>query len=523
MIQIQSCPSLAGAAIDVEALLKFCKLDAVWGGELGKLGSKLFASRMKLWTAVCYLLEEKRMQDSSGVPSGQESPSSDMAYLIDALFNSLSTQGSTFCGVTFANDEEGIYLRETSAICIFQLLRIRGVGRNLSVGQWHTLGWTLIDPMPSVRRSLMGALNMLIQTHAVHPKILSLSCLLANDDTLRVSAENALMFAVRRLRRTHQSICDKALKTADEDLKKLAEDNMPETILPYVLHLLSHHPEFPSSAAIDDELDRKRMKSVVRSLTMVLNVLLDSVSSEGDNLSYLFKQVHMITRYYTDRIDSGNLGLDFVTRVTRKILNERIRAAENVQSYPGDVCLPMDLYELCEDDHIGVERNAAAAESAVDHALQVVGLKKQKRKPGHGDVSRKITKPRVEKREAATTAKSLSSKARTIVNESDEEGEDRIDKSTVEPVKRLVSSRSRRIVRAVRYVEAEENEDEVERWNAEAGEASREKFKRKSIAPASISGRESNKSNQENIFDFSDHNRDKRIQGDKIKGVQKDL
>lgn len=443
---------------------------------------------IKLWTAVCFTLEKEREASSRSEGGTEASPS--LVEITDLLFECILEAGASFAGVEVEDDADQMSVRDTSTSCVFFLLRLKSVGKSLNVKQWHNLGWSLIDANAATRKSLATELNSLIQTCVVHPRILALPCLLATDDHLCVAVENALAFAVKRLRRTHQSVCDRALESQDEAVRKTAEDSMPETILPYVLHLLSHHPEFPSSTVIDDEQDRRRMKAVMKSLNMVLTVLLDVTS--GENLSYLFKQVNIISRYYTDRIDSGNLGLDFVTRLTRKLLNEKIRSAENLQAYPGDVVLPMDLYELCDEGDMG---DWAATEKAVEQAYNQIGKGKGPvTKKRAGRVVPQSTKDQAAKRTAKPKSKrspkpKLSAAASARSKEGASDASDSEHESAV-PITR--PSRSGRATKAVKYAEVDEDESEVERWDSAVASNRPSAHKRK-VA----------EDDQENVFEFS--------------------
>jgi hypothetical protein len=130
-----------------------------------------------------------------------------------------------------------------------------------------------------------------------------------------------------------------------ERLRRIAEDNMPECILPYALYLLSHHPDFPSSVHLDGEGDQRRAAELTNSLRMMITVLLNSAGTEtSSNLSYLIKQVEILSAYFCSRTDESSEGLYLIARIARKILMEKSKAVENLQPYPGEIYLPMDLY-----------------------------------------------------------------------------------------------------------------------------------------------------------------------------------
>ena len=154
------------------------------------------------------------------------------------------------------------------------------------------------------------------------------------------------MFAVRRLRSSHDILTGRAFNENSSKLRALAEYNMPESILPYVLHLLSYHPDFPVTAEIQDENDKKRLKNITKNLRMIIDILMNSLKDVSSNLSYLLKQANMISQNYQDATDPNNIGLHFVTILTTKILSEKIKVVENILAHPQDVFLPIELFEI---------------------------------------------------------------------------------------------------------------------------------------------------------------------------------
>jgi hypothetical protein len=231
-------------------------------------------------------------------------------------------------------------------------MQVKSVGRTLSVFEWQTLAWTLVDSSRQCRRSTLSALSLVIQTTTVHPRFLALPCLMASDDENKNFAQQAFEFSIKRLRLSHDILCSKVMALEDqgsdeeaERMRRVAEGNMPECILPYAIHLLSYHPDFPVSLDLNEEGDSRRAGHISNSLKMVINTLLGSARGDAVNsLSYLLKQVEILGTYYCDKLNKDNDGLVLVANLAREILNEKSRAVENVQPYPGEITLPMDLY-----------------------------------------------------------------------------------------------------------------------------------------------------------------------------------
>jgi hypothetical protein len=195
---------------------------------------------------------------------------------------------------------------------------------------------------------------------------------------LHNDAVSAMKVAVKRLRLTHEDLCNKAIfapssstttttaagsggdgvgipdveqynnsnikkspKENDSDdspaveLTKLAENTKPEIILSYVLYLLSYHPNFPSSAGIESENDKKGTKEIIRSVKFIVDTLMLSTRNASTDLCYLFKQVNTISHFYQDTNDHANIGLHFVVRLAMKLLTIEIRSDESSDTFPG--------------------------------------------------------------------------------------------------------------------------------------------------------------------------------------------
>ena len=300
--------------------------------------------------------------------------------LLSIIFTSISSFGARLGDIDVPNPSRQIKLRETAAICLIRMLKVKSVGKGISSAEWQSLAWTLLDENKECRANIMHALGVLIQTHCVHPRFLALPCLLASDEQQHQIAEKSLLFAMKRLRCTHAELCARVMAMSDSDseeskaLRRISDDNAPECVVPYVIYLLSHHPDFPVSVDLKSAGDDERMKNIVRSVKMVFNILLSSLGKESDNLAFLMKQVNIISRYYRDRHNHSNEALHFVTKIAANVLKTHIKTQEDIQPFAGDVSLPMDLYELSDEgttdfnlDDAGVDKAIAAA-SKVEHS-----------------------------------------------------------------------------------------------------------------------------------------------------------
>ena len=240
-----------------------------------------------------------------------------------------------------------IYSLYTYMQYLIELIRVPAFAVSITVDQWHKLAWALLHESASVRSRLLTSLQNVLNTTPVHLKFLAYPCVLANDEVLGSKAEAILSFVIRRMRATHENLITAELAVNDErerdGIRLKAEAGMPENLLPYVLHIISYHPDFPTSTTIETEEDKKLMVNVMKLVRMVLKVLNTSLQSNADNTSFLMKQLHLVLQS-SDAHDPENFGLQFVATMASKILNEQIRTSDNVQVYRGDIRLPFELY-----------------------------------------------------------------------------------------------------------------------------------------------------------------------------------
>ena len=178
----------------------------------------------------------------------------------------------------------------------------------------------------------------------------------------------------------------------------------------YVLHLISYHPDLPTSPECSSESDSKALKVVLRGIRLVLLALQSSLRNEASNIPYLLKQVHLISQLYCDRIDPENIGLQFVASLTRNIIQENVKTAENMQVYPGNISLPPQLFQLkAEPDESGT-----TAQLMVDRAIAAAhkpGKHPKGGKPTIGKIFSPVRRTNVASKASPGTASSSSSRA----------------------------------------------------------------------------------------------------------------
>jgi hypothetical protein len=330
-------------------------------------------------------------------------------------------------------------VRETVSCSLFETLRVNYVSKTLSPEKWHKLGWTLLETNTPTLQKISQTFNQIIQTTAVHIRFLALSSLLFVDDRCAQSAKVPLIFALKRLRASHEDLIGKAMATEDKNLIMQAEDVIPERILPYVLHLLAHYPSESDSLA-------ERNKKLVRSIRLILSSLKDSLRSDSDNLSYLIQQVNLLSRRFKDRLSSSNKSLALVTQMAGELLKEEIRTVENTQPYRGRINIPAELFDISESGFDIVADEDHAVEKAMRGA------------------------PKVKATSALNSRAEIASKKKSTVLRKIDKDDEVSDGSDVDKV--VVARASNRPLRAVAqkpmsYKEKPESDREAAKWDTE--------------------------------------------------------
>jgi uncharacterized membrane protein YgcG len=432
----------------------------------GKIGGQDTFARaagvgLRLWAGL--LLADAATNKAFSMSRGVRS-------LIDTCFACMSSEGSILGMARFHRTQDQHAVKVASVCTVISLMKMRSVSLGLDPVEWQVLAWAMLDKDEDTRKTVLSQLSTIIQTSTVHPRFLVYPCLFASDERLAPLAERALLFTVMRMRNTHDALCARAMEDSLEETRLKAEQNMPECILPYALHLLSHHPDFPTSTTVDGEGDQRRMDDLIRSVKMIVNVLRNSLRAGADNLSFLLKQVDMITQNYEDALDSENIGLSFVTRIAQKVLKSRIKTAENVQPYPGDVLLPQDLFALRpehDDSHksfVAVDGLEEDADEAIDRALQHAGRGGAKRSGGGGGGGGgggALRSPGGTRKSRSKKSKSQRGDAWDTEEESDTDAE---GAGAELLLPRNTQTRSGRHVTVASYVERGESEKEAARW-----------------------------------------------------------
>ncbi|CAM9300251.1 unnamed protein product, partial [Phaeothamnion confervicola] len=282
-----------------------------------------------------------------------EEPLARAAELMDVLMAVVETQGVAPNGAALGpRDQEE--LRLAAACCVLRLMQNRRAAPLLTPRRWHALAWVLLDESESVRLRFLRAVCAFVADGSAPLRFMAYLCLVVDEpDAVRKNARPALAAAIRRRRVAYEARNAELVlgqqdnnggRGMDADAAARRRDQltmcMPEYVLPYVVHLLAHHPDFPGG-----EQDEVRVKHLRKCLHFVINELVASLGTEADNLAFLLQLLATIAESYRDALESADpRRLPLVAKLAREGLQRLIKTQDNLQQYPGAVFVPSQLY-----------------------------------------------------------------------------------------------------------------------------------------------------------------------------------
>jgi len=329
--------------------------------------------------------------------------------IIDLLFETIEDGGELPSEQHF-NTREKAYIRLVAANMILKLITTfpTATSKYMSTERWHMLGFMCIDADSTVRsifmrkilRALYGNYGFYLKgtksqvngrSRVLLPlKYISYLCLAGDDEdeSLKKEISQKLFAYVRHLRVKNESL------QVHSDDRSMINPNMPENILPYVIHLLSNHPDFPDvgfmgkdgkinseenenedGTAKEQEKDNykttnrdpiktkkqnitnstyyqkgrprpitkhdnAKLKEISKYIHFILDPIINTLA-DADNISFLLQMVDRILSSY----NNGDIKIIMVTYMVKDALQMRIKTQDNLIMYPGEIFLPKTLYK----------------------------------------------------------------------------------------------------------------------------------------------------------------------------------
>lgn len=268
--------------------------------------------------------------------------------LVALLFDVLSSDGRTWT----ANAGFAAKYRVVAASSLLKLMRNPRIERLVTVSEWHVLGFVMQDSSEEVRAAFIQKLTSHLMKHsAPHPhKYLSYLALAASEPSmvLKKKARTLLGMAIERMRRMFEASISRG--RSEGVTAETTALIVPEYSLPYVIHLLAHHPDFPKEAAQRSvSLHASIFHSPVWSDQLLhLSFFLDGLvssnnSSDADNISFLLQMLAKLSEC-DDVVDPSSTNIYPLVDSAALLVKKKIKKQSSLKPFPGRIYLPKQLF-----------------------------------------------------------------------------------------------------------------------------------------------------------------------------------
>ncbi|KAF1785586.1 Armadillo-type fold [Phytophthora cactorum] len=271
----------------------------------------------------------------------------DASKLIKLLFVILRSDGKTYA----STPAQTAAFRATASCGLMKIMRNRQLESTISVSEWHLLGFTLQDSNEDVRRKFLKKLTAHLMKQPVqHPhKYISYLALAATDanTSVKKSARNLLKIAVERMRRLFDAASSRESMVSPGQDASMSALMVPEYALPYVIHLLAHHPSFPVKL-----VERTPTVMVLNSalwtdqlayLSFFLDGLVSTNAAAANNIAFLLQILTKLSQCH-DVISPNDINIYPLIDSTAVLLKKKIKKQSNLKPFPGKIFLPKHLY-----------------------------------------------------------------------------------------------------------------------------------------------------------------------------------
>uniref|UniRef100_M4C1P7 Sister chromatid cohesion protein PDS5 n=1 Tax=Hyaloperonospora arabidopsidis (strain Emoy2) TaxID=559515 RepID=M4C1P7_HYAAE len=273
--------------------------------------------------------------------------------LIKLLFGILHSDGTAYASAPSSCAK----LRAAASCGLMKVMRIRQLEASMSVSEWHLLGFTMQDSNEDVRRKFLKKLTSHLIKHSVQHlhKYLSYLALAATDSNtgLKKVARNLLKVGVERMRRAFDAA---SVRESDEfsspgqtgnDVRSMSALMVPEYALPYVIHLLAHHPAYPvklvETTPSYTVMQSDQWSDQQTYLGFFLDGLVSANAAAADNIAFLLQILTKLSQCHdVSNPDDINIYPLLDSAVT--LLKKKIKKQSNLKPFPGRIYLPKHLF-----------------------------------------------------------------------------------------------------------------------------------------------------------------------------------
>eukprot|EP00252_Welwitschia_mirabilis_P002575 TRINITY_DN12525_c0_g1_i2.p1 TRINITY_DN12525_c0_g1~~TRINITY_DN12525_c0_g1_i2.p1 ORF type:complete len:934 (+),score=228.42 TRINITY_DN12525_c0_g1_i2:102-2804(+) len=246
-----------------------------------------------------------------------------------------------------SSDADKAHIRLAAAMAVLKLGK--RWEHHISPQLFHRTVLRAQDSSVYVRKRFLHKINKYLRSHAINIKYASGFALAASDDdpSIQDIAKKFLVdFALNCYREAQVR-----QTTTQMDHERSSLTFFPEYVLVYLIHVLAHHPKFPTEAEAENE---EAYEPFYRPLLAYLQALLCQIPDDNsrknsrDNLTIILSILHAIKKSIdaVDKQATDNLYvLCDIGILLAKELGHSIASCSQI---PGGVPLPSSLYKACE-------------------------------------------------------------------------------------------------------------------------------------------------------------------------------
>jgi len=374
-----------------------------------------------------HLLQKTKLADMAGEEGVVLPEKSQVHLLFQLLTQILEDQGhppSSRDRKLCKSRQDRAALRQCAAVSLLRLCDARlDLGMDhLTKPMWHTLGEAFLDEELVTREAAMEELSDLLKGHGVYTaekapslRFLAFVALCCDGDrdhdasnassanvgkaaSIVKDAANHCIINMRKCADKYYTIYS-ANGQQEKYEKKMKYQLMPEYVVPYVFHLLSHRRETPGEGGLvtaeadmsdseDDEAggvpgltDESQQRILRKRLKVVFDPLVQSLGDGADNISFLLRMTDILSKHTpvdvsttfasesSPRISVGSTGskvskaeskvgskravilqakLKTVCAAAREVLLSFVKKDVNLTTYPGVIVIPPSLFRKSE-------------------------------------------------------------------------------------------------------------------------------------------------------------------------------
>mmetsp|Transcript_13616 Transcript_13616/g.22441 ORF Transcript_13616/g.22441 Transcript_13616/m.22441 type:complete len:1290 (-) Transcript_13616:585-4454(-) len=242
------------------------------------------------------------------------------------------------------SDNDAACLRLAAACAVLRLARIPAYQERLEHSLFQKVAYVLLDTPSHIREKLIKKVEHGIMKRNLRYNYAAMLAFAAIDSDKEnvLKAKAAVRRIMQRMRLHHEAFMKKTQTSATLASSKtgsLSSSFMPESLLPWVVHLVAHSPFY-------EEDKENNFKSSIQCLRMFIDPLLEI----GESYTYMI-QLLLTIKQTDDATDPSSESIYCIAELAQTILKQDAggRLMKDTNTFPGPYLLPSTIYKKPED------------------------------------------------------------------------------------------------------------------------------------------------------------------------------